>query len=207
MRVVIVLLAWCLSALAASAQSSPPFASRLDDLRSRMAARAFDDAAARADALREDATRAGDHATATMAMRLLANMRIDQERFADARVLLVAMQDVARANGLRQRELEATLLLCRIRTVEGDIDGAAVDAATALEALTQIDGLSREQLLWAYTQALVAMRSDNDYDAMLARAKANLRADDRFAVACSLWHSYWRSLLQQCPRTSRRTSR
>ena len=189
MRTLLVLLTWCLSALAAPAQSPPAFSSRLDDLRTRIETRAYEDADVLAESLREDATDAGDHATATMAMRVLAAMRIDQERFADARRLILALQDVARAHGLRQRELEATLLLCRIRTVEGDTAGAATDAAAAMDALTQLDGTNREQLLWAYAQALVALRGMNEYGAMLARANADLRSDDWFPVACSLWQS------------------
>jgi CHAT domain-containing protein len=189
MRALLVLVAWCLSALAASAQSPLPYSDRLDELRTRIESRAFDEAGVLGESVREDAAGAGDYDTATLAIRLMASMRIDQERFSDARPLLQSMLELSRSHGLRQRELEATLMLCRIRAVEGDADGAAVDAAAALTALVGLDGIPREQVLWAYSQALVTMRGMNEYDAMLARANALLRADDRFPVACSLWHS------------------
>jgi len=47
-------------------------------------------------------TTTGDYNTATLAIRLLASMRIDQERFADARPLVQWIQDAARTNGLPQ---------------------------------------------------------------------------------------------------------
>jgi CHAT domain-containing protein len=189
MRTMLVLFAWCLSALAASAQSTLPYQARLDELRARIESRASDDAVILAESVRDDAVDAGDYTAATLAIRLLASMRIDQERFADARPLLQWIQDAARTHGLRQRELEATLLLARLRVVDGDANGAATQASATMATLERLDGIPREQLLWAYAQTLVAMRGMHEYDAMLARANASLRADDRFPVACSLWHS------------------
>ena len=190
MRIVLVLLVWCcLPALIADAQAPPPYAAQLADLRNRIESRAPDDAAALAESLREEASAAGDFETATMALRLLASMHIDQERFEQARPLLVTIIDLARTHDLRRRELEATILLNRIRSVQGEADAAAVDAAAAMNALAEIAGVPREQLLWAYSQTLFAMRGMNEYDAMLARANVHLRVDDRFPVACSLWQS------------------
>ena len=111
MRVAILLLVWCLSVLPALAQAPPSFATRLDDLRERIDGKAFDDAAALGLSLRDDATQAGDYDTVALTMRLLGSLRVNQERFADARSLLVAAQEFSRMHGLRRRELEATLML------------------------------------------------------------------------------------------------
>ena len=136
----------------------------------------------------EDATDAGDHETAPWHAHARRPCAIDQERFADARALTTAARDTARTHGLRQRELEATLLLCRIRTVEGDATGAAVDVAARWTPWPS-STTPREQLLWAYSQALVGDAGMTEHDAMLARANAHLRPDDRFPIACSLWQS------------------
>ncbi len=189
MRVVVVLLAWCVSAVAISAQAPLPFADRLEALRHRMAAHAYDDAEALAQSVREDAANAGDLVTATLATRMLAGMRMDQERFADARRLLVGLIDQAREAGLRQRELEATLMLSRIRSIEGDADGAASDARSAMDAFETLEGVAREQLVWAYGQALAALVGRPGYDAEIRRATASLRPEDRFPAACHLWQS------------------
>ena len=185
----LVLLAWCASALAASAQSPPSLTSRLADLRGRIEARAFDDAAVLAESVREDATDAGDHATATMAMRLLAACDLDQERFADARRVIVALQDVARDTRAASAGTRGDTSALPHPDRRGGRRGRRHDAAAAMDAMAQLDGIPREQRLWAYAQALVAMRGMNEYDAMLARANAHLRPDDRFPVACSLWQS------------------
>lgn len=189
MRTVLVALVWCLSAVTALAQAPPTFASRLDQLRTRIEGRSADEVASLAALLRDEAAAAGDYDTSTLAQRLLAGMRIEQERFDEARTLLLTLQDVARAHGLRQRELDAVLMLCRIRAVQGDADRAAVEAAAAMDAYAGLDEISREQLLWAYSQTLVAMRGMTEYGAMLARANASLRVEDRFPIACSLWQS------------------
>jgi len=150
------LLVSSLSIVTATAQAPPSFATRLEELRGRMEERAFDDADALAESLRVDATQAGDHEAVSIALRMLGAMRVDQERFADARALTIASQEIARAHGLRRRDLEATVLLCRIRALEGDARGAATDVAVAIEALAQIE-MPRESLLWAYSQALSVM--------------------------------------------------
>ena len=84
MRVVVLFFAWCLTVGTVAAQAPSPRATRIDDLRDRIEARAYDDAEALAAALREDATQAGDDDTVALTMRLLGGMRIDQERLADA---------------------------------------------------------------------------------------------------------------------------
>lgn len=189
MRTLLVLVAWCLSAIATSAQSPPTVESRVDDLRARIERRAYDDAESLAGSLREDATKAGDYATATLVMRLVGKMRIDHERFAEARTLLVELQDLARTHGLRQRELEATLLLCRVRAIEGDGAAASDDAMAAMRALAAMPGVPREQLLWSYNQALSAMRNLSGYETLITEVRARLQPGDRFAVACSLWQA------------------
>jgi len=188
MRAPIVFLAWCLSVLVASAQSPLSLAERLEQLRVQTTASA-DEAIALARALRDDAVAAGEYDTAAMALRLAAATAIDAEQFADARALLAAMQDLAQQRGLRQRELEGTLLVSRIRALDGEPAVAATDATTAVDELARLPGVSRESVLWAYSQALAALRGTNERVAMLDRATHLLQPDDRFPVACSLWHA------------------
>jgi hypothetical protein len=189
MRVVSLLMVWCLSVVTVAAQAPPSPATRIDELRERIDARAYDDAEALAAALREDAAQAGDDDTVALTMRLLGGMRIDQERLAEARTQLVAAQEFARSRGLRRRELEATLILSRVGAIDGDAERAEVDAMAALGELVALD-LPREATLWAFNQALASVRGMDGDDALLARAKPYLRADDRFGVACRLWHAF-----------------
>ena len=157
MRVVLLLLVWCLSVVTVAAQAPSPLATRIDELRERIDARAYDDAEALAAALREDAAQAGDDDTVALTMRLLGGMRIDQERLAEARTQLVAAQEFARSRGLRRRELEATLMLSRVGAIDGDAERAEVDAMAALDELVALD-LPREATLWAFNQALASVR-------------------------------------------------
>lgn len=188
MRVVVLLLAWCLSVGTAAAQAPSPLATRIDELRERIDARSYDDAEALAAALREDAVQAGDDDTAALTMRLIGSMRVDQERLADARTQLLAAQAYARAHGLKRRDLEATLVLSRLGAMDGNAERAETDAIAALDGLIALD-LPREATLWAFSQALAAARDMSVDDVLLTRARPYLRTDDRFPVACSLWHS------------------
>ncbi len=186
--VLLVLTSWCLSVLAVSAQAPAPFPERLDDLRARIQARAGEEASAIGALLHDDATRAGDHDVASEALRLLGGLRVEQERFAEARTTLAAALALARAHGLERRAAEATLILSRVEASEGATEIAAVGALEALVVLEALD-LPRESMLWAYSQAMPSLLGRAEHTATLTRAKALLRTDDRFSVACSLWHS------------------
>lgn len=188
MRVASLLLVWCLSVVTVAAQAPSSLATRLDELLERIEARAFDDAEALAAALREDAAQAGDDDTVALTMRLLGDMRIDQERLAEARTQLVAAQEFARSRGLRRRDLEATLMLSRVGAIDGNAERAEVDAIAALDGLIALD-LPREATLWAFDQAIASVRGMAEHEAILVRARPYFRADDRFATACSLWHA------------------
>ena len=188
MRVASLLLVWCLSVVTVAAQAPSPFATRLDELRERIEARAFDDAAALGASLREDAAQAGDDDTVALTMRFIGGMLVEQERLAEARTQLVAAQEFARARGLRRRELEATMVLSRVGAIDGNAERAEVDAKAALDGLIALD-LPREATLWAFNQAIGAARGMAEHEAILVRARPYFRADDRFAIACSLWHA------------------
>jgi len=197
MRVVLfVLTSWCLSVLAVAAQAPATFPARLDDLRERVEAHASDEAGAIGAALHQDATRAGQHDVASEALRLLGALRVEQERFAEARTLLSASLVLARTHGLPRREAEAMLTMSRVQASEGAADAAAVDALAALAVLEALD-LPRESILWAYSQATPALAGRPEYPATLARARALLRRDDRSPVACSLWHSHGDALFNR----------
>ena len=166
----VLLLAWCLSGAAIAAQAPSPFATRIDELRERIEARAFDDAAALGAALREDAAQAGDDDTVALTMRMIGGMLIEQERLADARTQLVAAQEFARARGLRRRDLEATLMLSRVGALDGNAERAEADAKAALDGLIALD-LPREAMLWAFNQALASVRGMAADEAILAPGK------------------------------------
>jgi CHAT domain-containing protein/tetratricopeptide (TPR) repeat protein len=188
MRVGVWLLVWCLSVVTVAAQAPSPLTTRVDELRERIELRSYDDAEALAAAVREDAAQAGDDDTVALTMRLLGGMRVDQERLPEARAQLAAAQEFARAHGLRRRELEASLMLSRVGALDGTAGRAEADAVAALDGLIALD-LPRESTLWAFNQALAAAPDMAVGEVLLTRARPYLRADDRFAVACSLWHA------------------
>ncbi|MGV3518687.1 CHAT domain-containing protein [Luteitalea sp.] len=189
MRALLALLLACsLCSVMVAAQAPAPFAARLDELRVRIDQRAFEDADALSASLRDDAAQAGDQDTVAAVLRAIVSMRLDQDRVSDALTVAAEAQAHARAHGLRRRELEATLMLSRARAVQGGAREVAGEAIAAVDGLTQMD-VPRETLLWAFNQVLSVLPGLPEHAAMLERVRPLLRADDRFPVACSLWHS------------------
>ena len=109
-------------------------------------------------------------------MRQTIHEELKQARWIvkERQAMLDEARDVARAHGLRRREAEAVLTLSRIKANEGDAAAAATDAQAALAVLDALD-LSRESVLWSYSQALPALRGRAEYQGARARVKALLR--------------------------------
>jgi CHAT domain-containing protein len=188
MRLVLSLLLLSASVVSAAGQSLPPLSTRLVEARARFDAHAVDEAGTLAASLHDDADAAGDRLVAAQALKLLASVRIEQERFADAQTALRRARDLFEEAGNRRYRLETDLLYARTLTYQGQTDTAV---RLALPALTELERLAlpREAMLAAYSQTLSVLRRDPPSEDIRRRALALLQPSDQFPVACSLWQS------------------
>ena len=188
MPVVVLAVLLALFASFASAQPSS-FPTRLAQARARFDAQAMADAATIAEALRGEAEAAGDRLMAARAARVLGNVRLVEERFADATRALSWARDTFRAAGARQEELETELLLARVTMFGGDVASAEKAAVSIVEELERL-APPREAMLTAYSQALSILAGGDDNDRVMARALAILEPTDSFPGACSILQSH-----------------
>ncbi|HTV02945.1 MAG TPA: CHAT domain-containing protein, partial [Luteitalea sp.] len=179
---------FCGAAGRASAQPPTPLAERLAAVRARFDAGAFAEAAPAAERLQADADAAGEPLVAALAGRTLGSIRLEQDRFADARTVLVAARDRFRAIGERRYELETDILLARVLLYEGKGPAALEQATPALAELERL-GLSREAMAAVYDQVSPLFRRGPRHDELMRKALALLKPGDRFPVACSIWQS------------------
>jgi CHAT domain-containing protein len=187
MRLVLVILCWAATALGAAAQGGGD--PRLAELRERIARRSTAEAVSLADRIADEALQAGSPGTAALALRLVGNFHLMEERLPQARAALTRARDVAQTHGLVVPEQAAILLLSRADALEGRADAVTPMVLQALDVLERQQA-PHEELIWAYSQAATALLTTGVHGDVLARGVARLTPTDRFAPACSLWQSW-----------------